>query len=73
MRVLGDKYYIHDLLTHKVVDTHSSNLSEFRYDPTSGFNPTEVTARNAGEFFVDKTVDHTGKVRRRSDMTFRVR
>ncbi len=69
--VLGDKYSIRDLLTHKVVDTHVS--SEFRYDPTSGLNPTEVAARNAGEFFVDKIIDHTGNVRRRSEMTFRVR
>ncbi len=38
--VLGDKYSIQDLLTHKVVDTHASNLSEFRCDPTSGLNPT---------------------------------
>jgi hypothetical protein len=71
--VIGDKYSIQDLLTHKVVDTHASNLSEFRYDPTSRLNPTEVAARNAGEFFVDKIVDHTGNVRRRSEMTFRVR
>ncbi len=71
--VLGDRYSIQDLLTHKVVVTHASNLSEFRYDPTSGLNPTEVAARNAGEFFVDKIVDHTGNVRRRSEMTFHVR
>ncbi len=71
--VLGDKYSIQDLLlTHKVVDTHASNLSEFRYDPTTGLNPTEGAARNAGEFFVDKIVDHTGNVRRRSGMAFRV-
>ncbi len=55
------------------MDTHASNLSEFSYDPTTGLNPTEVAARNAGEFFVDKIVGHTGNVRRRSDMTFRVR
>ncbi len=73
MSVLGDKYSIQDLLTHKVVDTHASNLSEFRYDPTLGLRPTEVAARNAGEFFIDKIVDHTGNVRRRSYMSFRVR
>ncbi len=55
------------------MDTHASNLSEFRYDPTSGLNYTEAAARNAGELFVDKIVGHTGNVRRRSDMTFRVR
>jgi hypothetical protein len=71
--VLWDKYSIQDLLTHNVVDTHTSNLSEFRYDPTSGLSPTEVAARNAGGFFIDKIVDHTGNVRRRSEMSFRVR
>jgi hypothetical protein len=71
--VLGDNYSIQDLLTHKVVDTHASNLSEFRYDSTTGLNPTEAAARNAGEFFVDKIVGHTGNVRRRSGITFRVR
>ncbi len=39
----------------------------------TGLNPTEVAARNPGEFFVDNIVDYTGDVRRRSDMTFRVR
>jgi hypothetical protein len=72
VNVLGDKYFIQDLQTHKVVDTHASNLSEFRYDPTSGLSPTEVPARNAGEFFIDKIVDHTGNVRRRLEMSFRV-
>jgi hypothetical protein len=71
--VLGDKYFIQDLLAHKVVDTRASNLSEFRYDPTFGLNPTEVAARNVGEFFVDKIVDHIGNVHRRSDMQFGVR
>ncbi len=55
------------------MDTHASNLSEFRYGPTSGLNPTEVAARNAGEFFVDRIVDHRDSARRRSEMTFRVR
>ncbi len=73
MSALEDKYSIQDLLTHKVVNTHASNLSEFRHDPTMGLNPTEVAARNAGEFFVDKIVGHTGSVSRRSDMSFRVR
>ncbi len=67
--VLGDKYFIQDLLTHKVVDTHASNLSEFRYDPTSGLNSTEIAARDAREFFIDKIVDHSGNVRRRSEMS----
>ncbi len=36
VKVSGDKYSIQDLLTHKVTDTHVSNLSEFRYDSSSG-------------------------------------
>jgi hypothetical protein len=32
--VLGDKYSIQDLLTHKVMNTHAFCLSEFRYDPS---------------------------------------
>ncbi len=31
----ADKYSIQDLLTHKVTDTHVSNLCEFRYDSSS--------------------------------------
>jgi hypothetical protein len=72
--ILGDRYSMQDLLAHKVLDTHVSNLSELRYDPSSGLNPIEVAARNAGKFFVDKTVDHTGNVRQRSEMMmFRIR
>jgi hypothetical protein len=70
--ILGDRYSIQDLLTHKVIDTHVSNFSEFRYDPSSELNPIEVVARNAGEVFVGKIVDHTGNVRQRYEMMFRV-
>jgi hypothetical protein len=48
--VSGDKYSIQDLLTHKTTDTHVSNLCEFRYDSSSGLEPIEIAARNAGEF-----------------------
>ncbi len=30
--------------------------------------PIEVTARNEGEFFVDKIIDHNGLVRNRKDI-----
>ncbi len=45
--ISGDKYSIQDLLTHKITDTHVSNLSEFRYDSSSSMDPNEVVARNA--------------------------
>ncbi len=48
VEISGDKYSIQDLLTHKITDTHVSNLSEFRYDSLSGLDPTEVAARNTG-------------------------
>jgi hypothetical protein len=71
--ILGDKYAIQDPLTHKVIDTHVSNLSEFRYDPSLGLNPIEVAARSAGEFFIGKIVEHLGNARQISEMMFRVR
>jgi hypothetical protein len=55
-----DKYSIQDLLTNKVIDTHVSNLWEFKYDPLHGLRPVKVAARNAGEFFVDKIIEHIG-------------
>jgi hypothetical protein len=71
--ISGAKYSIQDLFTHKVIDTHVPNLCEFKYDPSSSMQPIEVAARNAGEFFVDKIIDHNGLVRNRKEMTFRVR
>jgi hypothetical protein len=68
----GDKYSIQDLLTHKVTDTHVSNLYEFRYDSSSSMEPIEVAARNAGEFFIDRIFDHRGTTPRRSSMEFLV-
>ncbi len=59
-----DKYSIQDLLTHKVTDTHVSNLCKFRHDSLSNIDPIEVAARsNAGEFFIDKISEHRGKTR----------
>ncbi len=61
-----------DLLTHKVTDTHVSNLSEFRYDSSSGLDPIEVAARNAGEFFIDRIYEHRGTTTKRLNMEFLV-
>jgi hypothetical protein len=69
----GGKYSIQDLLTHKVTDTHVSNLYEFRYDSSSSMDPFEVAARNAGKFFIDMRIsDHRGTTPRRSSMEFLV-
>ncbi len=72
--ISGDKYSIQDLLiTHKITDTHVSNLCEFRYDSSSNMDPVEVAARNAGEFFIDRISDeHRGKTQRRTNMEFLV-
>jgi hypothetical protein len=67
-----DKYSIQDLLTHKVIDTHVSNLCEFRYDSSSNMNPVEVAARNAGEFFIDRISAHRGITSKRMNMEFLV-
>ncbi len=69
---VGDKYFIQDLLTHKVVDTHVSNLVAFRYDPNEATTPLQVAARNAGEFFVDKISNHKGSTSRKTEMEFLV-
>jgi hypothetical protein len=70
--ISGDKYSIQDLLTHKVTDTHVSNLCEFRHDSSSSMDPTEVAARNAGEFFIDRISEHRGKTSKRTTMEFLV-
>jgi hypothetical protein len=68
----GDKYSIQDLLTHKVTDTHVSNLCEFRHDSSSNMDPVEVAARNAEEFFIDKISEHKVKTQKRTNMEFLV-
>ncbi len=70
--ISGDKYSIQDLLTHKVTDTHVSNLCEFRHDSSSNMNPVEVAARNAGEFFIDRISEHRGKTSKHTTMEFLV-
>ncbi len=40
---------------------------------TQCMQPIEVAERNAGEFFVERIIDHNGLVRNRKDMTFLVR
>jgi hypothetical protein len=63
-----DKYFIQDLLTHKITDTHISNLNGFRYNFSSIMGPVEVAARNAREFFIERISEHRGKTQRRSKM-----
>ncbi len=69
---VGDKYSIQDLLTPKVVDTHVSNLVAFSYDPNEATTPLQVSARNAGEFFVDKISNDKGSTSRKTEMEFLV-
>ncbi len=58
-----DRYSNQDLLTNKITDTHVSNLCEFRHDFSSGLDPTEVAARNAGDFFIDRISEHRENVK----------
>jgi hypothetical protein len=67
-----DKYSIQDLLTHKVTDTHVSNLCQFRYDSSSNMDPVEGAARNAGIFFIDRISGHRGITSKRKNMEFLV-
>ncbi len=72
VEISGDKYFIQDLLTHKITDTHVSNLSEFRYDSSSNMDPIEVAARNARELFIDRISEHRGTTHKRLNMEFLV-
>ncbi len=67
---VGDKYSIQDLLTHKVIDTHVSNLIAFRYDSSEVLRSLEVSARNAGEFFVERISNHKGLTSRKQKWNF---
>ncbi len=67
-----DKYSIQDLLTHKITDTHVSNLCEFKYSSSFNMNPVEVAARNAGEFFIGRISEHRGITSKRRNMEFLV-
>ncbi len=69
---VGDKYSIQDLLTHKVIDTHESNLIEFRSDSSEALSPLEVAARNAGELFVERISNHKGLTSRKTKKEFLV-
>ncbi len=69
---VGDKYSIQDLLTHKVIDTHVSNLIAFRYDSTEALTSLQIAVRNAGELFVDKFFSHKGLASRKTELEFLV-
>jgi hypothetical protein len=70
--IRGDKYSIQDLLTHKGTAAHVSKLCKFRHDSSSGMDPVEVAARNAGEFFIDRISEHRGKTQKRANTEFLV-
>jgi hypothetical protein len=72
VKISGDEYSIQEILTHKVTDTHVSNLSQFSYDASSGLDPIKVAARKAGEFFIDRIYEHRGTTTKRLNMEFLV-
>jgi hypothetical protein len=72
VNISGDTYSIQDLLTNKVEDTHVHNLTDFKFDPSSGIDPVEVAARNAGVYVVNKILSHRGTPKKRLDMQFLV-
>ncbi len=63
---------IQDLLTHKVIDTHVSNLIELRSDSSEALSPLEAAACNAVEFFVERISNHKGLTSRKTEMEFLV-
>lgn len=67
-----DDYTIQDLVNHKLITTHISNLSKFEFDDNR-VDPKLVAIHNRGEFTVDSVVAHRGLPTRRSTMEFKVK
>ena len=63
---------IKDLLSHKEIRTHISNIREFKFDEERT-NPVEVAMNSQQEFVIDEILEHTGDRNRRSTLNFKVR
>lgn len=69
---INDDYTITDLVNHKVITTHVTNLKAFKH-VIEVHDPRKVAAQNAGMFKVERIVAHRGSAKRRTEMTFKVK
>ena len=69
-----DDIVMQDLITHKEVITHISNVREFRFD-SDNTDPKEVAMHSSQEFVIDSILEHsfTGNKMRKGTLRFKVR
>lgn len=63
---------IKDLLSHKEVRTHISNIRDFNFD-AERTDPVEIAMHSQQEFVIDSILEHTGDRYRRTSLNFKVR
>lgn len=70
----GDDIIIQDLIQHKDVITHISNVREFLFD-SNRTDPKEIAMHSSQEFVIESILEHefTGNIHRRSTLRFKVR
>ena len=70
----NDDIVMQDLITHKEVITHISNVREFLFD-SERTDPKEVAMHSSQEFVIDSILEHsfTDNKRRRGTLVFKVR
>jgi len=68
----GSKYTVRNLITDARTDVHISRLKPFLFDPTKT-DPRDVALLDAGEFEIDKILDHDGDPSRKLEMQFLVK
>ena len=75
MRVISgrdSRYLLYDLVSHKEVEYHVSDMKPFKFDPLTT-NPLDVARRDHMEFFVEKVFEHRGDLRFMKNLEFHVK
>ena len=66
------RYLLYDLVSHKEVEYHVSDMKPFKFDPLTT-NPLDVARRDHMEFFVEKVFEHRGDLRFMKNLEFHVK
>ena len=68
---LNSKYVLLDLLSGKEKVFHVSDMKPFVFDPAV-VDPPNIARRDHMEYFIDKTLDHRGNIKKISTLEFHV-
>ncbi len=70
----GDDIVMQDLIQHKEIITHISNVREFQFD-RERTDPKDIAMHSSQEFVIESILAHefTGNISRRSTLRFKVR